>query len=155
MLATLALIATLAIAPPDSSEDLRAFRRILDDFQLAFNTRDAERFVKHFAVEGDFMQAFGRYRADRAATREFMTMFFGMQTADFKSVEAGTRVRRVTDDVAFIEMELTGDGVRNQDGTEQPHRRGQLMLVLRKREARWEVVSYRYLDIHPATIRKE
>jgi uncharacterized protein (TIGR02246 family) len=155
MLALLGLLTTLTIAPPDSSADLRAFRVILDDFQLAFNARDADRFVKHFAADGDFMQAFGRYRADRVATHEFMRMFFSMQTSEFKSVEAGTRVRRVTDDVAFVEMELTGDGVRNADGTEQPHRRGQLMLVLRKRDGRWEVASYRYLDIHPATIRKE
>jgi uncharacterized protein (TIGR02246 family) len=155
MLALLGLLTTLAISPPDSSADLRAFRVILDDFQLAFNTRDADRFVKHFAPEGDFMQAFGRYRPDRAETHAFMRMFFSLQSADFKSVELGTRVRRVTDDVAFIELEMTGDGVRNADGSEQPHRRGQLMLVVRKQDARWQVVSYRYLDIHPATIRKE
>jgi uncharacterized protein (TIGR02246 family) len=155
MLIACVLAATLSLTPPDSTADLRAFRGVLDDFTAAFNTRDARRFVRHFAADGDFMQAFGRYRADRALTQEFMAFFFTRQDSAFRAVEAGTRVKRITDDVAFVEMEMTGDAVRNRDGTLQPHRRGQLMLVMRRTGARWEVASYRYLDIHPGPIRKD
>lgn len=81
-------------------------------------------------------------------------MFFGLQPAEFRSVELGTRVKQVTPDVAFVEMELAGDGVRNADGTPQPRRRGQLMLVLHREEGRWTVASYRYLDIHDAPLRR-
>jgi uncharacterized protein (TIGR02246 family) len=154
MFTAIVLAASLSIAAPDSSADLRAFRLILNDFQTAFNTRDPEQFVKHFAADGDFMQAFGRYRADRAATQEFMTMFFRLQSPAFRSVELSTRVKQIVPDAAFVEMELAGDGVRNADGSPQPRRRGQLMLVLRRSGAAWEVASYRYLDIHDAPLRR-
>jgi hypothetical protein len=69
------------------------------------------------------------------------------------SREVGTRVRHVRDDVAFVEAEFTGEGIRNADGTSQPPRRGQMMLVLHRRAGEWRIVSYRYLDIHPGTLR--
>jgi uncharacterized protein (TIGR02246 family) len=153
MFLTLALAATLC-ATPDSSADLRTFRAIINDFEAAFNTRDAARFVKHFATDGDFMQAFGRYRGDRAATLEFMTRFFSLQPPEFRAVERGTRVRCITPDVALVEVEISGDGIRNEDGSPQPPRRGQMMLTLRRARATWEVAAYRYLDIHDGTLRR-
>jgi uncharacterized protein (TIGR02246 family) len=140
--------------PADSSSDLRAFRMILDDFNRAWATRDAALFVRHFAPDGDFMQAFGRYRADRASTETFMTMFFGAQTDGFQARELGTRVRMLTPDAAFVEQELEGDGVTNTDGSKQPPRRGNMMLALVRRDGRWLIASYRYLDIHPAMLRR-
>lgn len=143
----------IGLAVTDSSNDLRSFRRILDDFQDAFMTRDASRFVRHFAPDGDFMQAFGRYRGSRTATEDFMAWFLGGQSAAFVSRESGTRIRQVTPDVAFVEAEFTGAGIRNADGSIQPQRRGQMMLVLVRREGRWLVASYRYLDIHAGSLR--
>jgi len=144
----------LGLAVADSSADLRAFRGIIDDFNRSWAERDARIFVKHFAPEGDFMQAFGRYRGTRAGTEDFMDWFLSGQSATFQSREVGTRVKMVTPDVVFLEAEFTGEGIRNADGTFQPDRRGHMMLVLARREGRWQVVSYRYLDIHPGTIRR-
>lgn len=143
----------IGLAVSDSSKDLKAWRRIIDDFQRAFMERDGTLFVRHFATDGDFMQAFGRYRATRSATQDFMEWFLGGQSAAFVSRETGTRVRRVTPDVAFVEVEFEGAGIRNADGSMQPLRRGQMMLVLRRRAVVWQVVSYRYLDIHATTLR--
>jgi uncharacterized protein (TIGR02246 family) len=143
----------IGLAVADSTNDLRAFRRIIDDLQASFERRDAELFVKHFAPDGDFMQAFGRYRGTREGTRDFMERFLSLQSAAFVSREVGTRVRRVGERVAFVEAEFTGEGIRNADGTVQPPRRGQMMLVLEKRAETWQVLSYRYLDIHPGTLR--
>lgn len=143
------------IARRDSSDDLRAFRRILDDLQASFERRDAALFVKHFAPDGDFMQAFGRYRATRDGTREFMGRFFSLQSDAFVSREVGTRVRRVGDHVAFVEAEFTGEGIRNADGSAQPPRRGQMLLLLERRAEGWQVLSYRYLDIHPGDLRAQ
>jgi hypothetical protein len=137
----------------DSSADARAFRRILDDLQRSFMTRDASLFVRHFADEGDFMQAFGRYRGSKAATEDFMAWFLGGQSAAFVSREVGTLTRMVGRDVAFVEAEFTGEGIRNADGSMQPPRRGQMMLVLQRQSAEWKVVSYRYLDIHAGGLR--
>jgi uncharacterized protein (TIGR02246 family) len=153
MLLTLALAASLSAAP-DSFADLRAFRVIINDFQTAFNTRDADRFVRHFASDGDFMQAFARYRGDRRATQEFMTRFLALQPPEFRSVELGTRVRSITADVALLKVELTGDGIRNADGSPQPRLRGQMILFLRRVRDRWEVASYRHLDINEGTLRQ-
>ncbi len=144
----------LGLAVADSSADLRAFRGIIDDFNRSWAERDARIFVKHFAPEGDFMQAFGRYRGTRAGTEDFMDWFLSGQSATFQSREVGTRVKMVTPDVAFLEAEFTGEGIRNADGTFQPDRRGQMMLVLARREGRWQVISYRYLDIHAGAIRR-
>jgi uncharacterized protein (TIGR02246 family) len=143
----------IGLAVPDSSRDLKAWRAILDDLQRAFMERNASLFTTHFAADGDFMQAFGRYRATRNATEDFMEWFLGGQSAAFVSRETGNRIRRVTPDVAFVEAEFEGEGIRNGDGTMQPPRRGQMMLVLRRRSGEWKVVSYRYLDIHAATLR--
>lgn len=143
----------IGLATADSSTDLKAWRQIVDDFQRAFLERDAARFTSHFAEDGDFMQAFGRYRATRSATQDFMEWFLGGQSAAFVSREIGTRVRRVTPDIAFVEAEFEGEGIRNGDGSMQPPRRGQMMLVLRRRSGVWKVVSYRYLDIHATTLR--
>ncbi len=131
-----------------------AFRAILDNFNAAWDSRDAGRFVRDFADDADFMQAFGRYRAGRADTEAFMRRFFSLQTGGFTSREVGVRVRMVGDDVAFLEQELEGLGVRNADGSEQPARRGQMMLVLRRRAEGWRIQHYRYLDIHTTTIVK-
>lgn len=138
------------VAPPLDP----AFRAILDNFNAAWDSRDASRFVRDFAEDADFMQAFGRYRSGRADTEAFMRRFFSLQSGSFTSREVGVRVRMVGDDVAFLEQELEGLGVRNADGSEQPPRRGQMMLVLRKTAAGWRIQHYRYLDIHTATIVK-
>jgi uncharacterized protein (TIGR02246 family) len=143
----------LGLTVADSSDDLRAFRRILDDLQSAFEQRDANLFVKHFASDGDFMQAFGRYRGAREGTRDFMERFLSLQTAAFVSREVETRVRRVGERVAYVEAQFTGEGIRDADGTVQPPRRGQMMLLLEKRGAEWKVLSYRYLDIHTGPLR--
>lgn len=131
-----------------------AFRAILDNFNAAWDTRDAGRFVRDFAEDADFMQAFGRYRSGRAETEAFMRRFFSLQTGDFRSREVGVRLRLAGNDVAFLEQELEGLGVRNADGSEQPPRRGQMMLVLRKTTDGWRIQHYRYLDIHTASIVK-
>lgn len=143
----------IGLAVADSSTELKAWRGILNDFQRAFTTREAALFTRHFAADGDFMQAFGRYRATRPATEDFMAWFLSGQSAAFVSREVGTRVRRVTPDVAFVEAEFEGEGIRNGDGSMQPPRRGQMMLVLRRQAMAWRVVSYRYLDIHATTLR--
>jgi uncharacterized protein (TIGR02246 family) len=154
----LALILTTAVAsaqPVPAAPALDpAFRAILDNFNTAWDTRDAGRFVRDFAEDADFMQAFGRYRTGRADTEAFMRRFFSLQTGAFTSREVGVRVRLVGDDVAFLEQELEGVGVRNADGSEQPPRRGQMMLVLRKTAGGWRIQHYRYLDIHTTTIVK-
>jgi uncharacterized protein (TIGR02246 family) len=131
-----------------------AFRAILDNFDVAWETRDAKRFVRFFADDADFMQAFGRYRSGRGEIEAFMERFLSLQDGSFISREVGVRARHVGDDVAFVEQELEGDGVRNADGTEQPARRGQMMLVLRRTPEGWRIQHYRYLDIHTSSIRK-
>ncbi len=146
-------LARIGLVPADSTDDLRAFRRIIDDLQASFERRDATLFVRHFAPDGDFMQAFGRYRGTREGTRDFMERFLSLQTDAFVSREVGTRVKRVGDRVAFVEAEFTGEGIRNADGSAQPPRRGQMILLLERRERQWLVLSYRYLDIHPGTLR--
>lgn len=143
----------MGLAVPDSSSDLKAFRRIIDDLQRSFLERDGALFVRHFSEDGDFMQAFGRYRGTRAATQDFMEWFLGSQSAQFVSREVGTRVRVVTPDVAFVEAEFEGEGIRNADGSMQPPRRGQMLLVLRSTAGTWKVTSYRYLDIHATSLR--
>jgi uncharacterized protein (TIGR02246 family) len=150
----LILTAALASAQPAPPALDPAFRAILDNFNTAWETRDAGRFVRDFAEDADFMQAFGRYRTGRADTEASMRRFFSLQTGAFTSREVGVRVRLVGDDVAFLEQELEGVGVRNADGSEQPPRRGQMMLVLRKTAQGWRIQHYRYLDIHTASIVK-
>ena len=141
-------------AVEDSTADMRSFRVILDDFNVAWQTRDATQFVKHFAPEGDFMQAFGRYRATKAGAEDFMAWFLGGQTSAFTSRELSTRVTMLTRDAAFVEQQDEGAGIQNSDGTMQPGRRGNMMLMLVKRNGRWWIRSYRYLDIHTATLRR-
>ena len=144
----------LGLAVGDSTSDMRSFRAILDDFNVAWHTRDAAQFVKHFAPEGDFMQAFGRYRATKAGAQDFMAWFLGGQTSAFRSLELSTRVTMLTRDAAFVEQEDEGVGIQNSDGTMQPGRRGNMMLMLVKRKGRWWIRSYRYLDIHTTTLRR-
>ncbi len=151
----LGAVVSLSTLPADSTADQRAFRQILDNFNQAWATRDADVFVRHFAEDADFMQAFGRYYPTRETTREFIRFFFSKQTEALKTRELGVRTRVVAPGIVFLEQEIEGYGVRNADGTEQPPRKGELMLVLRKRSARWEIVSYRYLDIHGGPIRKD
>jgi hypothetical protein len=127
--AMLLLGATAARAQSPTPPTLEpAFRAILDNFDVAWETRDAKRFV--------------------------MERFLSLQDGSFISREVGVRARHVGDDVAFVEQELEGDGVRNADGTEQPARRGQMMLVLRRTPEGWRIQHYRYLDIHTSSIRK-
>lgn len=155
MVASLALAAALVVAQlPDSTADQRAFRAILNDFNTAWNTKDPALFVKNFANDADFMQAFGRYFPSRAATQEFMGFFFSKQTGDFRTREVGVRTKWISESVVFLEQELEGFGVRNADGTEQPARRGQMMLIVEKKPEGWRIRSYRYLDIHGGPIYK-
>ena len=149
----LAGVPAAAQTPPAVPLD-PAFREILDNFNTAWDTRDAKRFVRFFAEDADFMQAFGRYRSGRAETEAFMARFLSLQSGGFTSREVGVRMRRVGDDVVFLEQELEGLGVRNADGSEQPARRGQMMLVLRRMADGWRIQHYRYLDIHTGSIVK-
>ena len=144
----------LGLAVEDSTADTRSFRAILDDFNVAWQTRDAAQFVKHFAPDADFMQAFGRYRATKVGAQDFMAWFLGGQTSVFQSRELSTRVTMLTPDAAFVEQQDEGEGIQNSDGTLQPGRRGNMMLMLVRRNGRWWIRSYRYLDIHTVTLRR-
>ncbi len=137
---------------PELEPELRA---VLDNFNLAWAERSADAFVRDFADDGDFMQAFGRYRYTREAIHDFMTFFFSRQDEGFFSRETGVRVSYLTDDLVFLEQELEGEGVRNADGSAQPGRRGQMMLILRRTAEGWHILHYRYLDIHGGPIYRD
>ena len=83
-----------------------------------------------------------------------MAWFLGGQTSAFTSRELSARVTMLTRVAAFVEQPDEGAGSQNSDGTMQPGRRGNMMLMLVKRNGRWWIRSYRYLDIHTATLRR-
>lgn len=124
------------------------FLAILDNFDAAYDKHDAAMWVRHFALDADFMNAFGVYRKGRASIQQFMGEFMSHQSPGFRRRIEERRIQLVGADVAFVEETGVGTGIKNADGTEQPPRYGHLMMVLRRQGDTWRIAHYRFVDIH-------
>jgi uncharacterized protein (TIGR02246 family) len=154
LLVTVALLAPglLAQQPALSSDEVQ-IRNVIDNFEAAYGKRDGALWVKYFAEDADFMQAFGRYIKGRSEIQQFMSRFISGQTEAMQGREIVRRVQLVKPDVAFAEMTEEITGIREADGAVQPPRRGHMMLVLKKVGSDWKIIHYRYLDIHTGPLR--
>jgi len=133
-------------AAPTRDEEL--LTAILANFEEAYDAHDAARFVRDFASDADFMNAFGEYVKGRPAVQKFMDGFMSHQTPGFRRNLVDRRIQLLGPETAFVEETRDGIGIKNADGTDQPARRGHMMLVLRRQGDAWKIVHYRFTDIH-------
>lgn len=151
----LILVCSLVFVPsvvftqtPAQDADRTQIGAILDNFDEAYRKRDGAQWARYFAEDADFMQAFGRYAKGRPIIERFMTWFIANQTDAMQGKETSRRIAFPAPTVAFAELTEELTGIREPDGSEQPPRRGHMMLVLTKERDQWSIVHYRYLDLH-------
>jgi uncharacterized protein (TIGR02246 family) len=114
---------------PAQDADRAQIGVILDNFDAAYRKRDGALWARYFAEDADFMQAFGRYAQGRATIERIMTRFIASQTDAMQGKEISRRIAFPAPNVAVAELTEEISGIREADGTEQPPRRGHLMLM--------------------------
>ncbi len=134
--------------------DESAIRKVIANFEEAYARRDGALWVKYFTEDADFTQAFGVYRQGRSSIAQFMGGFMARQPA-IHPREIGLQISFVRPEVAFVDYRGEVAGIRNRNGSEQPLRRGHMLLVMKKMQGDWKIVHYRFFDVHMGAIRKE
>lgn len=145
----------MTVSSEFAAEDLAAFRRILDNFNAAWEKGDADQWVAYLDSSCDFMQAFGRYRPDRGSTRDFLAGFLALQSGGIRVREVGVRINGLGPGLALVEQTIEALGVQNTDGSRQPPRLGHMMLIVAQRDGDWRVIRYRFCDLHREALRAE
>jgi uncharacterized protein (TIGR02246 family) len=134
--------------------DESEIRTIVASFEEAYGRRDGTLWARYFAEEADFTQAFGIYRQGRSSIAQFMRGFIERQPQAIRPRELGLQISFLRQDVAFVDFRVEVAGIRNRDGSEQPLRRGYMLLVMKKMLGDWKIVHYRFFDVHMGPIRK-
>ncbi len=154
-------LAACTAAPPPADDtgdlpDLAGVERTLQDLTTAWNTRDADRWVRAFAEESGFTNILGMHFPDREANRARHAELFGTIFARSTLEAEVLGVRRVGERGALAELEFRLVGYERLppgvEETEPGLLRTRLITVFEHRDGRWVALAAQNTAIHPVAV---
>jgi uncharacterized protein (TIGR02246 family) len=119
------------------------FQPLVTTFLSSWNKHDAHAFTQLFDTDAVIITVGGTRVQGPSAIENYMQGLF--TGASFqKSVYAATIIlgRRISPDVAIIDLSWEMTGALFRDGTPRGLRKGTLNWVVRQKDGQWRIVSY-------------
>jgi uncharacterized protein (TIGR02246 family) len=138
----------------NSYNDEKAIREVLQEFQLAFERRDAKIYAANFSENADWENAFGSREKGRKKIEDRIRGVYEMfQQANQEIKEI--RITFITSDVAVADVDREIVGQINQSGDKTlPPRTVRTTHVLKKAKGKWLVEVFRVADLrNPQEVR--
>ena len=144
MFTALTLFALVLTAPPVNPEE-EAVKEMLHGRIDALNRRDAKWLADHFVddgEDGEHVDASGNRTIGRAnITKAYQAVFDSPVYKDVEWKGEVERIKFITPDVAMVDA--TWDQSGHDAKGVAAHRSGKSLLILRKTDEGWEIVSSR------------
>jgi uncharacterized protein (TIGR02246 family) len=137
-----ALALTVSSTNSTAGEDAEdAIKRVIAGYQKSFNAGDLNGIMSLYMSDAVLMPADSPAQVGKQAIRAFMDGIFGQWSHDLKFDPIYVRV---SDDLAFVRMEITGE-VKAKDGgrSQSIHNKG-LALLLRGEDGAWKFSQYMF-----------
>ena len=133
---------------PDKKQaaDIAAIQQVKENFDAAYNRRDAAAFSGIFLEDADFQWHTGALLKDREEIRRHFTDAFKSMPADYRHITKFQRIRFLESDIAI------GDGtvVIARDGAadhEKPYLKVLFTCVGKKVKGQWRLAAIRLIPI--------
>lgn len=146
VLSLLSTLPVVAQAGPCKNADEAAIRKVVDEFNDAWNARSASRYAAVFAEDADWENAFGGRRKGRKEIQEFI----GVLVSQFSSAEetiTDTRVWCMSPKLALIDVYQTVSGQKLPGGGIVPTRRIRMTQLYEKNGGKWQIKVHRVADL--------
>jgi uncharacterized protein (TIGR02246 family) len=131
--------------PRTDLENDAEIRRLLAEFEAAWNRHDAVAMAALWTIDGDHLEPDGRLAKGRD---EVQSLFLREHQAAFKETVLKVEVQTilfVTADVALVDGSYDLTGARYPQGNPVPARHGHLTAVMLEERSRWWVAASRLM----------
>jgi uncharacterized protein (TIGR02246 family) len=135
--ALLCLLSAAAFGQARSSET----DAVVEGFVRAWNAHDMEAFGRLFAADADWVTASGVHMIGRDDIQAYLTQEHATWAKTTTMTATGTRLRRISEDIAIIFFQWQIAGALDQAGTQAAVARGNNVLVVTKQRGGWLIVA--------------
>ena len=148
----LSFVSSLAVDQPkpttqDHTEDEAAIRQIVANWDRGWKDFDAEAATTDFAVDADWVNAFGKTRTGRDEIRKYLAaLFLTPEIRSRHSTPSTVVIRFIRPDVAIVSCSRDTSGQKSASGREYPTRKTHDLRVIAKQADRWLVISHQIMD---------
>lgn len=147
-LLTLALLSGASLAQTTTSRrDQAAVEQAIENWNRAWQTKDAKLAAQDYANDADWTNAFGMKRKGRAEIEKILAEVFSLPfVMEGQSKTAEQSVRFIKPDVALVVTRVERTGQRTPTGADLGIRQTSHLRVLMKSEGSWKIVSHLISD---------
>ena len=134
-------------AEPNASDEA-AIKRVVADFNICFNNKDAHACAMLFAEDGDLITTRGETTHGRPNLEKHYQTVFSTFLKNAHRTDTVRNVRFLNPTIASVDTEWKLTGATSPNGTEAapPVREGLLTWIVTKRDGRWYITIFHELD---------
>lgn len=122
-------------------------RKVLADFEAAWNRHDAKAFSMVFSEDADFTNVRGQGATGRSAVEKFHSTPFATIFKDTHLEITETKIRFIKADVAAIDAQWEMTGAKSPEGQDRPLRKGLLSFVMTREGGTWFIAVMHNMDL--------
>jgi len=144
----LALLSAVSVAQaPTSKSDQALIEQVIENWNRAWQTKDAKLAARDYSDDADWTNAFGMKKKGRAEIEKTLAEVFSLSfVMAGQSKIAEQSVRFIKPDVALAITRVERAGQRTPSGEELGARQTSHPRVLMKSKGRWEIISHLISD---------
>ena len=148
ILIVIAVLASVSLAQvPTSKGDQALIEQVIENWNRAWQTKDAKLAAQDYSDDADWTNAFGMKRKGRAEIEKILSQVFAIPSVMAgQSKTAEQSVRFIKPDVALVLTRVERAGQRTPSGADLGTRHTSHLRVLMKSEGRWKIISHLISD---------
>jgi uncharacterized protein (TIGR02246 family) len=148
----LSLIFAFATAQsfPSAQSNDEQIKRLVSDFEGAWNKHDAHAFAETFAEDADFTNIVGAGAQGRPAIEQFHATRFETMFKQSHLVATDVHTRYITPSIASVDVHWEMTGAMMPDGKPIPLRSGLLNWLVTKQNGKWLITVMHNQELTPA-----
>jgi len=123
--------------------------RLVDGFTAALERHDAHAFAELFTEDADFTNVAGAGARGRESVERFHAPIFAGRFRNVRTVSELVSVRRLTEDLASVDVRWTMTGARDSSGKERAPRHGLLNWIVKKEGQDWRILVMHNSEFPP------
>lgn len=127
--------------------DEEGIRKVLADFEEAWNRHDAKAFSMLFSEDADFTNVRGQGATGRSAVEKFHATPFATFFKDTHQEITETKIRFIRPDVAAVDAHWVMTGAKSPEGQDKPLRKGLMNFVMTREGGAWLITVMHNMDV--------
>ncbi|MGA2015920.1 MAG: SgcJ/EcaC family oxidoreductase [Opitutaceae bacterium] len=130
-----------------NTKDEEGIRKVLADFEEAWNRHDAKAFSMVFSEDADFTNVRGQGSTGRSAVEKFHATPFATFFKDTHQEIMETKIRFIKPDVAVVDARWEMTGAKSPEGQDRPLRKGLMNFVMTRENGTWFITVMHNMDL--------